>query len=248
MKTYVITVVGATVGALLVFFGYDFVMQNMGYAPLKTLDPQQVATSTQTQQPSSQHTVTNTYTSEKYAFSINYPCDEKCQSTPPVPTSNAYVEDDIWFNVHPVGQITIAGFTDEMVDVWNTSIFTGDVVGSHPFPFSLDSMRTALQLPVGSQCEITAYPSLSFTHGPCEIVQVGNGKAVRIVNGVFKGTFPNRVYFLNPHGDNHWITLTELYTSKDAHDVWFGNASTTLSILEDQATVMQRVLDTLHIQ
>ncbi|MDO8572138.1 MAG: hypothetical protein Q7S11_00010 [bacterium] len=191
--------------------------------------------------------VMKTYSSEKYGFSLQYPCDDRCQVSPPFPQDDGVSEDKIWFNMQPNGQMLVSGFTDESVNKWNTFV-TENPGPTGLFTLSLSSLREALNLPIGSSCKIKTFSESPYTYDNCKIVLIGGKKAVRVVGGIFKASEPNRSYFINKDGDNHWIRITELYTSRSSSDDFLSDPSKITPELQVQIDAMAKMLESVRFE
>ena len=210
--------------------------------PTPSLSPTLTPSKTTTPSPTPSSVIKSgweTYTNSNYNFSIQYPCDTKCQSSPPAPYKNAYVVDEIYLPTITTANVLLFTFTDESVKEWNDTL---EGPGT-PFPFSLSSAREALKLPVNSSCKISSYFDSKST-SDCTIVLVGGEKAVRLINGIPRADYPNRNYILN-RGGNKWLEIIEVYSTSDYQTDFLSDESKATPEIRNQINAISEVIKTI---
>ncbi len=189
-----------------------------------------------------------TYENSKYGFSIQYPCDEKCQADLPVPSKSDYFWETNWLPTGTRASVIVSSFTDESVKAWNDSLKNSGEEAAIPFQFSLSSFREALNLPLNSKCKIASYFGGDVSFG-CSIVSLGGKKAVKFDNGVihsFDGD-PHQYYYVNL-GGNNWLTINEAYNLIDyrGHEDFLTNEANITPEIRGQLNAVAEVLKTLE--
>ena len=156
-----------------------------------------------------------TYTNAKYGLTIQYPCGARCKDDPPIPEPGGSSESSIALpTTQSAVYILVANFTDETVKEFNGVHDPGSSGPGTIFALSLTSMRTALQLPVGSTCKLSYYyDNVTTAQSTCHVVLVSGQKALKFTSYedvLSKGWYPSIDYIFN-RGGNLWVSIEEVY-------------------------------------
>lgn len=175
------------------------------------------------------------YSNKRYRFSIRYPCESDCQTSPPglelagtddfingvqLPTLSSRANDS-WYSEEAV--VMLYGFTSQSIIERNDN--TGADAPDPFFPWSLGSLRTVLQQPADSLCALKFYDrtttlwyeeyagSETF---PCRVVSLAGQKAVEVTNepiplSDYDGS---RTYYFS-RGRDLWLKISEYYSFSD---------------------------------
>jgi hypothetical protein len=147
------------------------------------------------------------YSNTLYGFSIRYP--SSLDAKPLRDYKNGYVENEIGLPTgnHKV-EILIFTISDKSVKSWNEALRTSQDVGdSEPFPYSLKDLKSAVQLPEGSDC-------LDSQNG--KVVSMNGLKAIRLLVGMGGNSDTGeKIRYFIYRGHDRWIEVNVILADVD---------------------------------
>ena len=186
-----------------------------------------------------------TYTNAAYGFSIGYQCAVGNSECSPFPSDaeQDYKTTSMVLPPSPGGtQLTVLTFTDQSV--------AGAENSYGPFPFTLNSLRAALQLSVNTRCELTEADEATTT--ACIVTDVAGNKAIEVAGyTIWDGN-----YYISVR-KGQYIEIDPLYSDADIHPTsyyqgydWPGYLSRQVKIpatLQNEIDAVSEQLSTLRI-
>ncbi len=190
----------------------------------------------------------DTYENKKFEFNIKYPCDSSCRDfiSKSKPSPNAYLKEKVTV---PIIQgklsVGIGVLTKESVDRWNEFVATPNLEAEHvgrPFKFSMEDMKNAVLLPVGSNTNLVLYGDKKYGE-EAQIVTINDKKAILLYN-INKRTYPKRTYFIHDT-DDVWLQITEWYWNFSGD---FSQPLTIDSETKQLMTIASKITETLSFK
>jgi hypothetical protein len=182
-----------------------------------------------------------TYTNDAYGFSISYPCKSECEFFQD--QQQDYQTTAVYLPTNSDASLTVATFTD------NSAAVSVGNAGENPFPFTIASIRAALQLPAGTPCKLTWY--FEATSSACVVVDIAEMKTVEVAGYTrYDGSF-----YLNLRNDQ-WLEFVPHYSDfskhpKSYYNDWPGYLSREIappSKLRNEIDAVSEVVNTLQVR